>query len=127
MSDVVLRPTEQVILTRLIDAIYPSVDDIVGAVKAGVVERLIAELPNPPWNGQARYAQGPFVHPVHAGHGWQSEALARALAVGEVELTHGITSVDLFRILHRYVFETLHGEARYGWFAAPVPAASTAS
>jgi hypothetical protein len=148
-------------LTALLDAIYPSVPGISGAVESGVADRLVRELDEPPWNGQRRYTAGPFASPDHPGHGWQSEAapasalgaslseidqwartqlgqpvaeLARdradrvveALAAGELVLSQGIHPVDLFQILHRYVFEQMHGEAVYGWLRPAAAAQSTA-
>lgn len=151
-----LSQAQRAILEVLLDAIYPSVPGIPGAVESGVADRLVRELDEPPWNGQQRYASGPFAHPGHPGHGWQSEAapavalgaslseidqwahaqlgqpvvkLARdraervleALAAGDLALSQGIHPVDLFAILHRYVFEQMHGEAVYGWLrSAPV-------
>lgn len=132
----VLTPTQRATLVRLIDGLYPSVDGIIGAVQAGVPEALERNLGNPPWNGQRRYTAGPHATPDHPGHGWQgagspAESLAAALdeiaawdgetdvltalSRGDLTLHAGIHGVDLFRILHRYTFEHLHGEAAYGW------------
>jgi hypothetical protein len=145
-----LNDHQEGILARLIDGLYPAVDTISGALQAGVLTKLLTELEQAPWNGQSRYSQGPFVHPEHAGHGWQSqgspaESLAASLTEldtwsvqtygvpitglginrldlvlqrlsdGSVRLSQGISSVDLFKVLHRSVFEAMHGEANYGW------------